>query len=72
MVFALRQTTTVDIFIPEARAWAVRAAQTRLREALADRSCAVGWGNTNLSPKEYKTALWMAFETGRPVEFVCW
>src|SRR3546814_923965 len=65
------QTKTVDIFIPVALAWGVRSAKGKLKKALEDPKCAVGWGNTNLSAREYKSALRIAHEVGRPVEFAC-
>lgn len=76
--------SAVDLFIREAifrspvpgGLTGLEAAQAKLATALRSHNAssqpieAVAWGNTNTRPREYRDALRLACETGRPVRFV--
>ena len=68
------KSSTVDIYIREAIfPHGVTSAQGALSHAANTRpDRPVAWGNTNLRPRDYESALHLAERTGRPVEFARW
>ena len=65
-------TRTVGIFIRASMGFAVKQALRDLTAAAHSHPGPVGWGNTNLSAREYKVALAVAHEANRSVHFVVW
>lgn len=65
-------TETVDIFMRNAMGFSVKQALSGLTSAAHNYDGPVGWGNTNLSPRDYKSALHAAHQSNRPVHFVRW
>ena len=55
------------MLFPECINWALRSLESALSK-FPDRP--VGWGNTNLKPKDYLPALELAEKSRRPVQFV--
>lgn len=65
-------SSTMDVFIQSAMGFAVKQAARDLNAAAHSHPGPVGWGNTNLSARDYKGALAVAHEARRPVTFVVW
>jgi hypothetical protein len=63
---------TAALFVQAAMGFAVKQAKQDLTAAAHSHPGPVGWGNTNLSAREYKAALSAAHAAGRPVRFVLW
>ena len=65
-------TQTFDLFISDSRTMSVRSAEVALMDLAHSHPGHIAWGNTNLDRNTVQTALRIAHESQRPVQFIVW